>query len=575
MTERISWRGPSTSTGPPTPSEELKVQSIYNKCPIPGLVIDKILSCRSDDLIEAFKNRLKLLQKKSTIPKFKAIKDQSYLLSPTKEAFLRKFDQLCSPHKEDNFPDVNILPAWHGTRSSIHDILQTGFVPLKETDSGYFGGGIYFSVEPEYSWKVYAKEHPLILTWVCAFATFPVLFEDQADLRGKSAKAGYDSHFVPVVHQGGDVYNALKEGQHALFHEIVVFDGAACLPSYTVSFRTSLPKEILPPPASPVKLSIEGGKEQLDDGQYLKAFMYFKELEKDPIHRREACWYLGYLMATFLYPKTISPHEFFDKTSSLPDIKAGERDPWTFFQLGLWFELKSDPDITRAIYLYSESGIPEAKYRCDRLSPSPQGDPPMPASKYPPTLYEMGKYFEAQPPLALNLRQSFMYYKNAALRNHPLAQYALACCYEAGRGTVMNPSKARQYKDKAAQHFRTQTTGSVAWELNDGETICALGDFFLEGLGGFAVNHPKAVYLYKQAAKKDGRMALFRLGTCYQKAWGVDKSIQMAYKYYYLASLHPSNAQQLAHLQMHSLLADCPNLQYLHSNLRTYADLSQ
>ena len=71
----------------------------------------------------------------------------------------QQFQTMAKPYQDSDYPSVNLLPMWHGTKAAIVDsIFRSGYANLATTDSGFFGKGIYGAHEAEYSYRVYAKQ---------------------------------------------------------------------------------------------------------------------------------------------------------------------------------------------------------------------------------------------------------------------------------------------------------------------------------------------------------------------------------------------------------------------------------
>jgi len=122
----------------------------------------------------------------------------------------------------DSYAHTKILPLWHGTKAAIcHSICQTGFTffgkhqLLQEgkkdennTDTGYFGAGIYFTNSARYAAEVYSDGN-LLLAWVSMREPYPVVAnapnlypdkpKDMRKLEGLGAYQNYNAHHIPIV----------------------------------------------------------------------------------------------------------------------------------------------------------------------------------------------------------------------------------------------------------------------------------------------------------------------------------------------------------------------------------------
>lgn len=158
---------------------------------------------------------------------------------------LQILQDYAKPFTDPDFPEVTIVPAWHGTKpESLDSIFKVGYSNLGVTDSGYFGKGLYSAFEAAYAHRVYSKG-ALVLNWVACYLTFPVVADDMSILEGKSNYANYDAHFVPVVprdprNQNETVFLPCQSNQVPKYREIVVFQSSACLPRYLVELSPVL-----------------------------------------------------------------------------------------------------------------------------------------------------------------------------------------------------------------------------------------------------------------------------------------------------------------------------------------------
>ena len=151
-------------------------------------------------------------------------------------------EALAAPYQDPDYPQVKLLPVWHGTHPDALDtILKTGYANLAETDSGYFGKGLYGAIEAEYSQRVYSKG-ALLVNWVAFYLAYPVIGGDMPKLTGKGNYGNYDAHFIPVVPKNSkdpneDVYIPCNPKQPHVYQELVTFESLSCLPRYVVQVR--------------------------------------------------------------------------------------------------------------------------------------------------------------------------------------------------------------------------------------------------------------------------------------------------------------------------------------------------
>jgi len=179
------------------------------------------------------------------------------------EVHQQQFKGMAKSYQDNDYPLVNLLPMWHGTKAAIVDsIFRTGYANLATTDSGFFGKGIYGAHEAEYSYRIYAKQGgALILNWIACFSAYPVIDGDMKKFVMKNEQkqdvstgnySNYDAHFVPVIprdpnNPNEEVYYPTKPNEPNQYTELVVFQSAACLPRYLIELQPTLPKTIPPP----------------------------------------------------------------------------------------------------------------------------------------------------------------------------------------------------------------------------------------------------------------------------------------------------------------------------------------
>ena len=140
---------------------------------------------------------------------------------------------------------MKLLPCWHGTGdAAASGIIKTGFAALQSTDAGWFGKGMYFAVEAQYSYEHYAvkqKGQVLLFCWASCFSAYPVIDGDRKGLEGMANYQNYDAHFVPV----GKGFQPVASLADHNYTEFVVFDQSQCLPSYRVELRdASIPASV-------------------------------------------------------------------------------------------------------------------------------------------------------------------------------------------------------------------------------------------------------------------------------------------------------------------------------------------
>ena len=223
------------------------------------------------DMNHEFALHMKKLQQRENNPAFKPKwpngqeNQQEPIESQNQIAWRSEIHQQCltlaKPYQDSDYPAVNLLPMWHGTKKAIVDsIFKTGYANLATTDAGFFGKGIYGAYEAKYSHRVYAdkQDGALILNWTAFFSAYPVIYEDMQmkkfmmkNDKGQDVSIGnysnYDAHFIPVVPRNPNnpdevAYYPTKLKEPHIYTELVVFQSAACLPRYLVELQPTLVK---------------------------------------------------------------------------------------------------------------------------------------------------------------------------------------------------------------------------------------------------------------------------------------------------------------------------------------------
>jgi ribosomal protein L36 len=179
---------------------------------------------------------------------------------------------LAKPYIDGEYPNVKLLPVWHGTRPEMLDSIFTiGYESLAITDSGFYGKGLYGTYEAEYAYRVYSQG-ALILNWAACYSAYPVIDGDMNNLKEKGNYQNYDAHFIPVTPANPKdpnpmVYFPCKPNQAHTYNELVVFKDTQCLPRYLVALqKINLQSPILFNLAASDK-----GKEEIPSHQPTKA----------------------------------------------------------------------------------------------------------------------------------------------------------------------------------------------------------------------------------------------------------------------------------------------------------------
>lgn len=235
---------------PASEEDKAKVVQFYGFCPVAGYDVASVEVIFNPSFNRAFVYELDRLQEKTGETVFAPKWDQM-TGNEQRKAVIQQWKTFTAPYYDSKYPSVHLFPGWHGTRPEFLDSLfRIGYSSLSYTDNGFFGRGLYFAYEAEYSHRVYSKG-ALILNWVASFSPLPVIDGDMPLLQDKSNYGNYDAHFVPVVPQNPHnsnekAYYPCKASQKATYHELVAFQTAACLPRYLVQLQ----KTLLPPPVS-------------------------------------------------------------------------------------------------------------------------------------------------------------------------------------------------------------------------------------------------------------------------------------------------------------------------------------
>jgi len=224
-----------------------KVCEFYLHGAVPGYDVKSIRVIYNPDLNQTFARTLPLIQHRHGQAAF-APKWSQETNKEWRSEVHSSLEQMAASYRDSDYPNVKLLPVWHGTKAAILlSLFKTGFAALASTDEGYFGKGLYSSWEPQYAYETYCQG-ALLVNWVAFYSAYPVIDGDMDKLMGKPAYQNYDAHFVPVVPQFPDPdcasFIPCKPKQKHRYQEIVVFDSARCLPRYLVELQPSFPKTI-------------------------------------------------------------------------------------------------------------------------------------------------------------------------------------------------------------------------------------------------------------------------------------------------------------------------------------------
>jgi hypothetical protein len=251
----------------------------YALCPRAGYDVVAVTELCNPDLTSAFESRLRQLQSRAGKPAF-APRFASEAEAQQRGAVIDVLRAHAAPFHDVSYPDVTILAAWHGTDSSIlPSIMSASFANLASTDSGFFGKGIYASLDAEYADRCYASfDHAkqrerdtgaLLLCCVSLFSAYPVIGRSDMDkLQGKGNYQNYDAHIVPVVPADGgnprelnyfpcEAASLSPPFPGFTYMELVLFESAQVLPCFVVHLsRSRIPRPLLPAPGVPREIDL-------------------------------------------------------------------------------------------------------------------------------------------------------------------------------------------------------------------------------------------------------------------------------------------------------------------------------
>lgn len=232
-----------------------KVLAYYRHHPVPGYDIGRVDVIHHPAMRMAFTSTMALLKQRKGTPRYAATWSQEHDAAWRQEVH-KKTKDLAIPYQDEDNPDVQLMPLWHGTqKSNLRGILSAGYAPFCDTDDGYFGKGIYGAQESVYS-QMYANKcsgahNPdgvLILNWAVMYSGFPIISSDYDPDNKKLTRsinpAIYDAHFIPVVQNpsgGYGDYIPTNPGQVHTYTEVMVRDRAQMLPRYLVYLQSSKP----------------------------------------------------------------------------------------------------------------------------------------------------------------------------------------------------------------------------------------------------------------------------------------------------------------------------------------------
>lgn len=111
------------------------------------------------------------------------------------------------------------------------------------------------------------------------------------------------------------------------------------------------------------------------------------------------------------------------------------------------------------------------------------------------------------------------HYLNAAVQNHPEAQYKLGKCYYSGSGCEQNYSLALEWFKRAAENNYPDAQFALAYCLYRGRGITE-------------PDYKNAAEWYRKAAEKGNLNAKYNLALCFEEGYGVSVNLQRAAELY-------------------------------------------
>jgi len=278
----------------PEPSDFEKIDYCYQFNPIPGYKIDKevtkvIVNAAFKQISDQHKKQLQTRTSKESEPFFKAKCEWDQFSEDSDKKKWRKrshdfYLQLCEHYKDTtNYPHLNSIYLWHGTdETSFKSIQKTGFAPLALTDGGFFGEGIYGTLDAKYA-AIYPikylpnEERVLLLNEYTSYLTYPLICHEPR-LSSKE-KNVYDAAWILVslIPPSSVAYFPSQLDMLHEYTELVVRCSASCIPKYKVALKAIDYAEIEPTAG---QQAYEVGMRCESLQRPLLAYYYFKKAKK-------------------------------------------------------------------------------------------------------------------------------------------------------------------------------------------------------------------------------------------------------------------------------------------------------
>jgi hypothetical protein len=419
----------------PSLNEERFVREQYEKYPVRGHYIYSITVLDNPILIQAFKVQVAKLNKRRAIGAFKASWMNDPMDTPDGRLLRKRHndlvEQLSNPYKHYKYPEVKFLPLWHGTKPDyVSSILDTGYANLAITDAGYFGKGIYGSVEAEYSHRVYSSGGVLILNWVVHYSAYPVIAKD--DLQGKGNYGNYDAHFIPVIPMNlGNpyeaTYNACKTTADVpVYREMVSFESFSFLPRFLVILKQD-----------------HIGRALADDKNSTALELYQTAIDLRKKNQHDAC--VAYLSKAANMNLALAYHELGWC------FRKGHGVPKDLNQAFAYFSKASDMRLGISLielafcYKKGEGTKQDHETAVKFFEMAAQTGSAV-------AYYELAWHSIKGNGCLLDPVKGFKYFKFSANAGLVRGQYQVALCYRDGIGVEKNLTKALNYFNKASEN---------------------------------------------------------------------------------------------------------------------------
>lgn len=537
---------------PASPSDQQKVLQFYSHHPIPGYEIASVRVIYNPNLISAFQSHLEKLQERSESAAFDPKWQWEIGNVNWRKSIDNLFHQMAKPYSDPAVPHVKFLPLWHGTDPAIVDsICRVGYANLSTTDSGFFGRGLYSAHEAEYAHRVYSKG-ALILNWVAVYSPYPVIDGDISKLIGKPNYENYDAHFAPVSPKNPNNpmekdYYPCAPNTKPTYHEVVVFESAACLPSYVIELKKSVGRDLpqgvsegkkLPPPppakrssyaipdqpvAKPIGITRTptiNSQSPAPYNAYSNSLTRSSFTNDPPVRIGSAIGVNPSPIRSSLANETATPH--FSQHSS-PSRTSYVNDTHS--------SSESTSSLGRSSPHHSGTSI-GAKPTLSALSRTSTARE---ASLTPEAEYLLGIKLYNGVDVKQNYEKSAEHLLRAADQGYAPAQFKIGICYRSGNlGVPKDSEKEKYYLNKAFEqgviaYFQSSAAQGNVLDQNH------LGLCYQQGLG-VTQDHQKAFRYFKLAADKGDPGAQNNLGLCHDQGLGIPANHAEAIKLFTLAA---------------------------------------